>query len=355
MKWLRIILLFPFTILHTFIVVYLNFLYNLGVLKSRKFDIPVIAIGNLSTGGTGKTPMAEYLVRLLTKQHYHPAYLSRGYKRKSRGFVLANPEIHPAELGDEAYEVYEKLNIPVAVCESRAEGIDKLLATNHLDIDIIILDDAYQHRRVKPGLTILLTEFHNPYFKDFVFPSGNLREPRFGKNRADIICTTKCPDDIKDIQKSYFTDKIKPDSHQLLSFCSLQYDNPVDATTGTVREWQEFEHYSGLLFSGIANPLPLSNFLQQKISLESSINFPDHHNFSKKNIDRIIRQFENIKKENKCILTTAKDISRLKGSGLLNSFDSLPLYFIPVNFVFLGNDHFNQRILDYVKQNQRNS
>lgn len=329
MRWLRF-LFFPVGWLYLLITFVRNYLYDNGLMNSFQASVPVIAVGNLSVGGTGKSPQTEYLIRLLSDR-YRVAVLSRGYKRKSSGFVLANEQSTVEDLGDEPFQFYNKFdNIQVAVDANRTRGIQQLLTLENPP-EIILLDDAFQHRKVKATAYVLLTAFGDLYTDDYILPMGNLRESRCGAKRARWIVVTKCPIDLPMDVRQKIVSKINPKSHQQVFFSTINYDDKVYN-----------EHSSFALSSittsdifavaGIANP----SLFYQHLSMPKHLTFVDHHHFSPKDIDKIIQQ-----SVGKTIITTEKDYMRLK--------DKLPankLYYLPIKTQFLDNQSmFDEQIL----------
>nr|WP_315223023.1 tetraacyldisaccharide 4'-kinase [uncultured Flavobacterium sp.] len=331
-------ILFPFAILYGCITSFRNFLFDKGVLKSTSFDFPVIAVGNLSVGGTGKTPQIEYLIRLLSKQ-YKIATLSRGYKRQSKGFVLANASSNALILGDEPFQFYQKFpNIQVAVDADRTNGITQLISQQEKP-QIILLDDAYQHRKVKAGFYILLTSYGELYADDFMLPTGNLRESRSGANRANIIVVTKCPKDLPDEIQNDIRKKLRINSSQQLYFTGIDYDDFIGDQEKKIAV-SDIKKEPKLLLAGIAKPKPFFDYLKNKN--DECLTFPDHHHFSEADIESIL-----IKAQGKKIVTTEKDYVRLKDSKLAPQ-----LYYLPIKSHFLGNkQNFDATVLEYVKRN----
>jgi tetraacyldisaccharide 4'-kinase len=331
-------LLFPFAILYGFITSIRNFLFDKGILKSTSFDIPVIAVGNLSVGGTGKTPQIEYLIRLLSDK-YKIATLSRGYKRKSEGFVLASSTSNAEILGDEPFQFYQKFpNIQVAVDANRTNGITQLLS-QHEKPQIILLDDAYQHRKVKAGFYILLSSYDDLYADDFMLPTGNLRESRSGANRASIVIVTKCPKDLSDKKQEEIRLKLKLTCSQQSYFTFIDYDDSIYSKNEKIAV-NEVKNESKLLLAGIAKPKPFFDFLKNES--DECLTFPDHHHFSDEDLETI-----QIKAEGRKIITTEKDYVRLKDSKLVSQ-----LYYLPIKSTFINNhQNFDATILEYVKNN----
>lgn len=331
-------LLFPFAILYGFITSIRNFLFDKGVLKSTSFDLPVIAVGNLSVGGTGKTPQIEYLIRLLSDK-YKVATLSRGYKRKSEGFVLANENSNAEILGDEPFQFYQKFpNVMVAVDANRTNGIQQLLSQNEKS-EIILLDDAYQHRKVKAGFYILLTSYGDLYADDFMLPTGNLRESRRGAARANIVVVTKCPKILTEEEQTKIRLKLKLNAAQQVFFTFIDYDMVIFGKNEKIAV-NEIKSESKLLLAGIAKPKPFFDYLKNES--DECLTFPDHHHFSDADLDAI-RNKANGRK----IITTEKDYVRLKDSELVDQ-----LYYLPIKSSFINHQQdFDATILEYVKEN----
>ncbi len=321
-------------------------MYNKGVLTSTKFEIPVIVVGNLSVGGTGKTPQIEYLIRLL-KNKYKIAVLSRGYKRKTKGFIIADKFSDATKIGDEPFQYYQKFkDIIVAVDTDRVNGI-KQLKKLHSPPEIILLDDAFQHRKVTAGFNILLTPYNDLYVDDTMLPTGNLREKIEGATRAQMIVVTKCPKELTDEQQFEVAKKLQPTLYQTVFFSKIVYDTNVKDELESI-PINELKNYKVLLVTGIANPKPLTEFLIEKSIQFEHLKFGDHHNFSEKEINDIKKKFEKITSQKKIILTTEKDFVRLKSN--------LDVYYleIKIKFVDHGSD-FDIKIMKYVEQSTRNS
>lgn len=328
MKLLRF-LLFPFAILYDAITSIRNWFFNIGVLKSTSFKIPVIAVGNLSVGGTGKTPQIEYLIRLL-KSDYNIAVLSRGYKRKTKGFQIVN-NLHTAEdVGDEPLQFFKKFtNITVAVDADRTNGIQQLLKSENSP-EIVLLDDAFQHRKVKATSYILLTKYNDLYTNDFILPTGNLRESRRGANRADCIIVTKCPLHLSFEERECIVKKINPKNYQKVFFTTINYDTELKG--GEKLLINDLQNKEVVLVTGIANPNPLLQYLSDKSIKFTHLKYPDHHHFSASELTDIQNTFDKINTNDKIILTTEKDYVRLK-----NKIDSL--YYIAIKTSFLADEN----------------
>jgi len=332
-------LLFPFAILYGFITSLRNYLYDKGILKSYSFDIPVIAVGNLSVGGTGKTPQIEYLIRLLSP-NYKVATLSRGYKRKSEGFILADAATTAEILGDEPFQYFKKFpDIQVAVDADRKNGIEQLLNQKSRP-EIILLDDAFQHRKVKAGFYILLTAYEDLFCDDFMLPTGNLRESRNGAKRANLIIVTKCPLDIAELEQQNIKNKLAVDLP--IYFSSIDYDDKVYNDTESLAV-SDLKLTPKMLLAGIAKPKPFFDYLQT--DKDEVMTFSDHHHFSESDILNIKSQAID-----KIIVTTEKDFVRLDAKILRKQ-----LFYLPIKSKFLSNhESFDTIILNYVGTSTRN-
>ncbi len=334
-----------------------NMAFELGILKSRSFDMPVISVGNITVGGTGKTPHVEYLTKHL-KDLFHVAVLSRGYKRKSKGFIIATPKTTMPEIGDEPFQMKQKFpDITVAVDKSRCHGIEKL-TDNDKTLDVILLDDAFQHRYVKPGINILLVDYHRLVIYDTLLPAGRLREPLSGKDRADIVIITKCPKDLKPMEFRVITKAMSLYPYQQLFFTTLEYGelSPIFGETGELRKLRELKDYHVLLLTGIASPEQMTHDLTPLVKDITPLAFADHHRFKAKDIQLINETFEQLPQP-RCVITTEKDATRLYDIEGLSEEVRKNIYTIPVNIHFLlgQGDLFNQYIIGYVRKNSRNS
>lgn len=346
------IILFPFSLLYGMITFVRNKLFDWNILSSKSFDLPIISIGNLSTGGTGKTPHVEYLIRLL-QDEYKIATLSRGYKRKTSGFFLANDTTTVEDVGDEPFQFKAKFpKIEVAVDEKRVHGVESLLKEKP-QTNLILLDDAFQHRYIKPGLSILLTDFFNLYTHDFVVPSGSLREFRNGAKRADIILVTKSPKVLSPLTRRNIKSKINPKDSQHVLFSFIKHGE-LNQIPGVDFGPDNQSHFSSILMvAGIANPYPLEMKLKERCTKLEKFTFPDHHQFTEKDIDKVIEKFDSIFAKNKIIVTTEKDMGRLIQPALLEKIKSLPICYMPIEVMIHKDDRedFNKKIIDYAKKN----
>ncbi|MFA4182680.1 tetraacyldisaccharide 4'-kinase [Xylanibacter rodentium] len=335
-----------------------NTLFEVGMLKSHSFDVPLISVGNITVGGTGKTPHVEYLIRLL-QDKFRVAVLSRGYKRKSRGFVIANEESTVKDIGDEPYQMKQKFpHVTVAVDKNRHNGINKLTEGEAgKKIDVVLLDDAFQHRYVKPGINILLVDYHRLIIYDKLLPAGRLREPLSGKDRADIVIVTKCPRDLKPMEFRVITKAMCLYPYQHLYFTMLDYDALRPIYCGEERPLDTIsadDHI--LLLTGIASPRQMIVDLSPYSTHIQPLTFGDHHTFTARDVEKINETFADMPGP-KLIITTEKDATRLFGLKGLSKEVRHNIYTLPVKIEFmLGQEEtFNENIIGYVRKNSRNS
>jgi len=354
----RSILLYPFSLVYGAITAIRNFLYDTGILPSTEFRTPVICIGNITVGGTGKTPHTEYLVRLLGK-HFRVATLSRGYKRETRDFRIASPASTVNEIGDEPLQISGKFpEIVVAVDRNRVQGVRKILKTDP-SIQVVLLDDAYQHRRIRPGFSILLTDYERLIFNDSMLPYGNLRESASNIDRANIILVTKSPPGLSPIDRRIIVKEMNKEPGQNLYFTTVTYEEPVPVFAGDEDEKRSFEsadinETTIVLLTGIANPLALKDHLRKYAGEIVHLSFPDHHNFSENDIEMVSKAYEDIKTASKFIFTSEKDAVRLREfTNIAEPFRSA-FYYVPIGIEFLNDDReeFDNLILDYVRTNK---
>ena len=327
------ILLFPFSLVYGLVVWFRNWLFDKNFLQSTSFNIPIICVGNLSAGGTGKSPMVEILIAHL-KNSFKVAVLIRGYKRKTSGYALAHPNSDALEIGDEPFLFYKKFpDVSVAVGEERIVAIPQLLH-DRPDTQVIILDDAFQHRQVKAGLNVLLTDYNNLYTRDWFLPTGDLRDEIRSHKRAQIIIVTKCPPDLDEENRKEITDEIKPLASQHVFFTTINYSKPyhiVNGYTTTITDDVEV-----LMVSGIANPRPLKKFLHENARTYDELLYSDHHIFTIDDWKEILKRFNNIQHSEKIILTTEKDAVRLM--KFHNEMRDLPVFVMPITVDFLFNE-----------------
>lgn len=335
-----------------------NQMFDLGILKSQAYNIPVISVGNITVGGSGKTPHVEYLIRLL-KDKVKVAVLSRGYKRKTKGYLLADANTTMPQVGDEPYQMKSKFDdIYVAVDRKRTRGIENLTTHEETkDVDVILLDDAFQHRYVKPGISILLVDYHRLIIYDKLLPAGCLRESKEGKSRADIVIITKCPKDLKPMEFRVLTKAMDLYAYQSLFFTTLQYDNLKKVFSQEEKSLKEIKKTDNiLLVTGIASSEQMVADLKHHCKNITHLNFGDHHLFTDKDIKQINKVFEQIPHP-KLIITTEKDATRLGHLDKLSDEVKNNLYELPIRIQFMLNqeENFNNKIISYVHKNSRNS
>ena len=334
-----------------------NKLFDWGILPAEEFDIPVISVGNLAVGGTGKTPHIEYLIELLGHK-YHIAVLSRGYKRKSRGFILADDKSTAREIGDEPYQIKRKYpNITVAVDANRRRGI-KQLKKQIPDIDVILLDDAFQHRYVTPLSSIVLTDYNRALHLDKLLPAGRLRESRHELSRANMVIVTKCPIDMKPIEYNIISRWLHLFPYQNLYFSTLSYGHLQavfpDTAIGEI-SLKDISRKDGLMVvTGIANPAPMLQYISHFHDLREKLLYPDHHNFTSNDLNDITTRFLALKGEKKYIITTEKDAARLRSVPFDDAIKKA-LYFLPIHARFMQHTgtSFDEKISDIIYKNRR--
>ena len=348
-------LLFPFAVLYGFITKVRNILFDLHILTSIKFDIPVISVGNLIAGGSGKTPMVEYIVRLLNDKSTI-ATLSRGYKRKTRGYRLAGENESVDTIGDEPLQYHQKFDtVKVAVCESRRQGIRRLIAEVP-ELEVVILDDAFQHRYVKPHLSILETDYFKLFTKDWLLPYGRLREYSSGRKRADIIVVTKTPKIFSPIVRKQLLEEIKPYPGQIVCFSYINYlpfqpvyENKCDYSA-------KLENiYSIIMLAGIGNPGPMEEYLRKLCSDLEIMEFDDHHTFTEKDLKVLKERYNTLPTKRKIIVTTEKDAKRLQNAEAEAVLGGLPIFYTPITFEFHPADKiiFNEAVESAVKKSRQ--
>lgn len=342
------LLLSPFSLLYGLAVALRNLFYQVGILKSVSFNFPVISVGNLSMGGSGKTPHIEYLIRLL-KEYIYLATLSRGYKRKTTGFMIARPEMNAEQIGDEPLQFLRKFpDITVAVGENRAFGIPQILSLRP-HVQTILLDDAFQHRAVQPGLNIMLTEYRRPFTDDFLLPSGRLREWRSAYRRADLIVVSKCPEGMSLEERDRMLKKIRPFPHQRVFFSSYAYGQPYyllnPAYAGALDQETDV-----LLVTGIAHADYLAQHLEPRVGSVTHIEYEDHHYFEETELFQIQNRFKNLESGRKLILTTEKDAMRLELHRSRIMELQLPIFVLPVEvrFLFGSGPEFDQAVKEFL-------
>lgn len=345
MKILAKMILTPCSYIYGLVVGVRNFLFNTGVLKQHEFDVPVVVVGNLAVGGTGKTPHTEYIVNRLC-MHYKMAVLSRGYKRKTHGFVLASNSLSSYDLGDEPYQIYRKYGstIDVAVCEDRVKGIETLLSIKP-ELNLFVLDDAYQHRYVKPRVSVLLTDYRRLPCDDKMLPLGELRESKEGMSRADIVVVTKCPSDIKPIDINVVKKKLNLAKWQKVFFSTYRYKDLLPVFSGETSYQPDLNWVNSgdtiLVVTGIANPVPMVKYLKQFKAKVKVIHFSDHHDYSREDLNFIMKTFDKLSGERKFIVTTEKDAVRLINNAYFPHALRKQMFYLPIEVEFLpGEEDF---------------
>ena len=327
------ILLFPFSLFYAAAVWLRNRLFDKKIFSSASFNLPIICVGNLSSGGTGKSPMIEKLI-LFLKDKYRVAVLSRGYKRKTKGYALANSNITALEIGDEPFQFYKKFpDVTVAVGEERIVAIPQLLHDKP-DSQVILLDDAFQHRSVLAGLNVVLTDYNNLYTRDWWLPTGDLRDERKSAKRADILVVTKCKNDLTEYEAKEIIEELAPAKNQFVFFSAIEYGEPYHIVNNNVTRIHD--SLEVLLVSGIADPKPLKRFLHEHSETYYEISYSDHHIFSIDDLNEIFKRFNSIQHKDKIILTTEKDAVRLMKFN--HELKDMPVYVMPISVLFLFGD-----------------
>jgi tetraacyldisaccharide 4'-kinase len=349
------ILLLPFSFIYGLITAVRNRFYDWHFLKQTKFDIHTIGVGNLAVGGAGKTPMIEYLIRLLLTENIKIATLSRGYKRKTSGFVLADENSTAEDIGDEPLMYKYKYKINVAVDRSRVNGVKKLIALGSEAPKVVLLDDVFQHRAIKCGLNIVVSDYNNLFFHDTMLPSGRLREYKSEMTRADIIIITKMPDRSSPVEIRNIIKDVKPRAHQQLFFSYIKYgelysiSNPNDKID-TLNDLFRFRIIS---FAGIANAAPMTNYLKEYASDVKHLPFHDHYEYSPKDLEDIERYYNSFEGGNKILVTTEKDLMRLKNKSIRKIAERMNIFVLPIEVTFKDKEEeFNKEILKYVRANR---
>lgn len=351
MRYFRYLLL-PFSWIYGLVVFTRNYFYDTGIFKSTKFDLPVIVIGNLEVGGAGKSPMTEFFIKTL-KPNYKIATLSRGYGRQTQGFFYAGKNSTAKTIGDEPLQFKQKFSgITVAVCESRVEGVEKLQEEH----DLILLDDAYQHRALQPGFSILLFDFNKLDEPHFLLPAGNYREPFSGKKRADVIVISKCPPGLSAENQQKIQQQMLLLPHQSLFFTSIVYLPLKSFFHGKDTVFIDLK-FTLFVLTGIANPKPLLQHLRMQSAAVFPYKYPDHHQFTIKNISKLVADFEACPAIKKAVITTEKDAQRLQEPELQKLLAGLPVLVAPIGISFLNNagPAFQQIIENYVRKYQKDN
>lgn len=338
-------LLFPFAVLYDAITALRNRLFDRGYKPVTRFDIPVISVGNLAVGGTGKTPMVEYLIRLLQSE-YKLATLSRGYGRKTKGFKIASPSDTASTVGDEPFQIYKKFtpDINVVVGEDRAYAIPMLLQELE-NINAVIMDDAYQHRSVIPGLSILLTEYSNPFFNDYLLPAGRLREAKSGAKRADVIVVTKCPPQVSEDEIMEFENAVRNYSDKPVFFSKIRYGEPVGFGRPEAKLLKQV-----ILVSAIANAHILEDYVRKSYTMVKHVAFRDHYVFTAGDLLELSSLLKKYPEGEVSILTTEKDMVKLQREELRSAISQLPVFYLPIETEFIGNGKdFDMLVLSFMQ------
>lgn len=340
-------LLFPFSFLYGIVIRIRNLLFDRKLLKSTSFNFPIVCIGNLAMGGTGKTPMVEEIIRLL--QHEKKvAVLSRGYMRKSKGVVFAGADCTAIDIGDEPMQIHQKFpDVVLAVSEERLVGIPQILH-QYPKTEVIVLDDAFQHRKVKAGLNIMLTEYSNLFTRDYFFPVGDLRDERKSSKRADVIIVTKSPLKIDASIKESISKEITTNKKQKVLFTSISYGQPYHLFSGDSIKLESDHHI--LLVSGIANPSPLKKYLTEQVASFEMLRYRDHHIFSFDDLKDIKTTYDRMTDKKKIVITTQKDAVRLY--KYKSEIEGFPIYVLPIRHVFhdSGEEVLKEQLLKFIHQ-----
>ncbi len=354
---MRKLFLYPLSLIYGLVMTIRNWMYDYKLLKSVDFETPVISIGNITVGGTGKTPHTEYLIRLL-KSQFRIATLSRGYKRKTKGFLLVNTTSDVTESGDEPLQMKKKFpGVTVSVCENRVTGVEQLLASEATP-DVILLDDAFQHRRINPGLNILLIDYNKPLREDHLLPYGRLRENQKQLRRANIIIITKCPNEIAPITRRIMAKEVFLFPYQELFFTTMVYGQlcPAFPEAPKMDLFTDTWRMGILLVTGIASPEYVIQHVKKLSAEVDTVIFPDHHYFSENDIHLIVQKFYRLQSSKRIIVTTEKDLVRLTKQDLLTAEVKASIYYLPIQVKFLDREGklFDKKILEYVGENKTN-
>lgn len=344
----------PLACLYGLITAFRNRLYDWHFLKQTKFDIHTIGVGNLAVGGAGKTPLVEYLIRLILTEGLKTATLSRGYKRKTSGFVLATNESTAEDIGDEPLMYKKKFPVDVAVDASRVSGVKKLLAGENPP-KIVLLDDVFQHRAIKCGLNIVVSDYNNLYFKDYMLPAGTLREFKSGIKRADVIIISKTPDRTTPVEIRNILKDVKPQAHQQVFFSYIKYGElySISNPNEKIDTLKDLFRYRIISFAGIANAQPMINYLKEYSAEVRHLPFGDHHEYQTKDLEDIERYYRSIEGGNKILVTTEKDLMRLRNPAIWSIAERMNIFVLPIEITFKDKEEdFNNLILKYVRTNR---
>ena len=354
------IFLYPVSLLYGLITGIRNFLYDSGILPSVEFSFPVICVGNITVGGTGKTPHTEYITGLL-KENFKVATLSRGYKRQTRDFRIASSTSQVSEIGDEPMQIFRNFpDVLVTVDRKRVHGVNMILQ-EYPDTEVIILDDGFQHRKITPGFSILLSDFGRLIVRDYMLPFGNLRESKGNIRRANMILITKSPENLSPIQRRLIVKEIDKSPYQNLYFTTFRYKSPVPVFENCIEDVQtDISKGAGcgiVLITGIANPQPLKEYLDKSYNEITHLSFPDHHNFNEKDLLSISSAYNDLRSVTRYLFTTEKDAVRLREFTNIAEPIRSAFFYIPIRIHFLNEDkdEFDNLIIDYVRKNHRNN
>jgi tetraacyldisaccharide 4'-kinase len=354
------IFLYPLSLIYGIVTIIRNILFDTGILRSTEFRIPLICVGNITVGGTGKTPHVEYIADFLRK-NFKIVVLSRGYKRKTHNFQMADSSSTIDQVGDEPLQIFKKYpDITVAVDKNRVHGVNRIL-NNKPDTEVIILDDGFQHRSIIPGFSILLTDYNRLMIKDSLLPYGRLRERITGMRRADMILVTKCPEDLSPMARRLIIKEIDKAPYQNLYFTTLTYKNPLPVfplKDEYINPLNSIDNITEIiLLTGIANPAPLKKYLDKYSSNIKHLCYADHYRFVENDIEKIIKEFNSLSSPVKYIFTTEKDATRLREFTNIAESVQSAFWYIPVGIDFLNNDknEFDNLIIDYVRKNKRDN
>lgn len=350
------LLLIPFALGYRFVVFMRNFFYDNGILKSKEFQIPVISVGNIMVGGTGKTPHTEMIADMLHDK-FKVAVLSRGYKRKTKGFVEVQSDLSYLQVGDEPLQIKRKFpDLIVAVCENRVKGISRLMV-DYPDLNVVILDDAFQHRRVRPGVSVLLNNYYHPLSKDHLLPYGRMRESHSASLRADIIIVTKCPEKMNPMERRIMLKEIDPQPYQTLFFSTFNYHKTIPVFENLAEPLPEqLKEYNVLALTGIAFAANFIEYLQEQCNTVEHMRFGDHHNFKRTDIQKMEIRFKQLQGK-KIIITTEKDSIRLLENQYLSDELKSAMHYLPITVKMMGADEdvkqLEKQFISYVSTNKR--
>jgi len=340
-------LLYPFSLIYSLVIGMRNLFFDLGIFSSKEYSVPIICIGNITAGGTGKTPHTEYLLYLLCDKK--TAVLSRGYNRKTKGLVWVYVDSNPENVGDEPLQIKQKFpDTIVVVSGNRRKGIEEILK-KYPETEVILMDDGFQHRWVKAGLNIVLNNYNNPIYSDHLLPYGSLREKKSELQRADIIITSKCPE-MTPTEKIGINNQLTTSAHQNSFFSSIIYNNWKLISTSEKISTNDKYHIT--LVTSVANADNLKLHLEENGHIVNHLSFPDHHNFTKTDIENILSEYYSITSDKNIILSTEKD--KVKLTNFKTKFDGIKLFFIPINIKIDREQEFNNLITDYVTNHKRN-